>query len=111
MLQVITWGHCHGGAAVCDLCGATFEEHQAAASLVEGEPRFDGGNAPNNALALDICPACLEAGTMGAAQRIERAAWELRAHADELETLAVRVRAMPRENWLTVRELERAGEP
>ena len=111
MLQVVTWGHCHGGAAVCDLCGAPFEEHHAAAALVEGEPRFDGCNAPRAALALDICPVCLEAGTMGAAQRIEHRARQMRAHADELETLAVRVREMPRENWLTVRELERAGEP
>lgn len=109
MLQVITWGHCVNGQTRCDLCGAIFEEHRAAAALVEGAPRFDGRNAPSNALALDICPACLEGGPIGAAQRMARHVEQLRTRADALETLAERVRDMPRENWLTVGELERAA--
>ncbi len=105
MLQIIIWDHNHGGAEHCDFCGATFEETYCAAALVNGAPRFEGQNAPLNALALDICPACLDAGTQGTAQRIARHVAQLRAQALALETLADAVRNMPRENWLTAREM------
>lgn len=106
MLQITIWDHNHSGETRCDMCGAMFEEHCCAVALCEGIPYYDGRNAPRDALALDICPACLEAGPIGAAQRMERRAAQLRANADELETLADAVRTMPRENWLTRRELE-----
>lgn len=109
MLQVVIWDHNRTGETHCDLCGAVFEERYCAAALVNGAPRFEGQNAPLNARALDICPACLDAGTQGTAQRIARRIDRVRALAGELETLAEAVRNMPRENWLTARELAQHG--
>jgi len=110
MLQVAIWNHDRTGETRCDLCGKHFEETYCSAALCTGIPQHDGRNAPANAIAFEICPACLEAGTRSAADRMTARAARLRrdatAQADKLDALADAIRNMPRENWLTRRELE-----
>lgn len=106
MLQLAIWDHNHSGETRCDVCGAMFEEHCCAVALCEGIPYYAGRNAPENAILTDICPDCLEAGNERAAQRMSARAARWSEDASARATLADAVRTMPRENWLTRRELE-----
>jgi hypothetical protein len=81
----------------CCICGEPYEQGVAVASLV------DGDNYPG-----DVCPDCLEAGHLVAAEKSREYSERLRTQAQRQEALALKLAAMSPDDWGTVDRLPQA---
>ncbi len=80
----------------CSICGSIYEQACAAVSLFD-----DSGTNLG-----DVCPTCVEAGPVQAAERARARARDLKAEADEVDQLAEALVGVSR--WATVDDLAAA---
>jgi hypothetical protein len=81
----------------CCVCGEPHEQGIAVASLIDGEDQLGY-----------VCPDCLEAGHLVAAERATVYAERLRRGAQSKDALAPRLAAMSPDEWETVDRLSQA---
>ncbi len=97
-LRVRVWQHCMGGFDwPCVICGGSHEQDHVAATLMQGDHEKIG----------DVCPACLDAGPVGAAQNMRNYAEALVQRAAELFQFSSEVSQIPVKEWATSKDVER----